>query len=122
MASKYKAERCMAKVVAGMNISLDGFVNDRHGSVESLYPDFEELRNSEVLQQAMQETGAVLMGRRAYDMGNGDFTGYEFQTPIFVLTHHPPEKAAKGENDKLKFNFVTDGIDSGMKQATAAAG
>ncbi len=34
----------MSKVVVGMTISLDGFVNDSSGSVASLYPDFETLR------------------------------------------------------------------------------
>ena len=62
------------------------------------------------------------MGRRAYDMAEGDFTGYEFQVPIFVLTHHVPEKVAKGENGNLRFTFVTDGIESAIEQAKAAAG
>src|SRR5687768_1035024 len=111
----------MGKVVIGMTISLDGFVNDRNGSVEKLYPDFEEMKKSEVLQRAMRDTGAVVMGRHSYDMAEGDFTGYEFQTPIFVLTHHPPEQAAKGENDKLRFIFVADGIESAVRQAKTAA-
>ncbi len=55
-------------------------------------------------------------------MGEGDFTGYGFQVPIFVLTHHPPEQAARGENDQLTFTFVTDGIESAIEQARAAAG
>lgn len=29
----------MAKVILGMTMSLDGFINDRNGSVEALYPD-----------------------------------------------------------------------------------
>ncbi len=29
----------MAKVLLGMTMSLDGFINDRHGSVDRLYPD-----------------------------------------------------------------------------------
>jgi hypothetical protein len=37
--------------------------------------------------------------------------------PIFVLTHDVLEKVAKGENGKLKFNFVTDGIESAMEKA-----
>jgi hypothetical protein len=57
------------------------------------------------------------MGRRAYDMAEGDVTDYEFQVPIFVLTHDVLEKVAKGENGKLKFNFVTDGIESAIEKA-----
>ena len=112
----------MGKVVGGMTISLDGFVNDRNGSVSKLYPDLNELRQTELLQQSIRTTGAVVMGRHAYDMANGDFTGYEYQVPIFVLTHHVPEKAAKGEKGQFKFNFITDGIESAVEQAKAAAG
>ena len=112
----------MAKVVGGMVISLDGFVNDRAGSVALLYPDMEGMQESEQLQEAIQTTGAVVMGRHSYDMANGDFTGYEFQTPIFVLTHHVPERVAKGENENLKFHFVTDGVENAIAQAKKAAG
>ncbi|HEY8786473.1 MAG TPA: hypothetical protein VIN63_08360 [Candidatus Limnocylindria bacterium] len=57
----------MAKVIVGMTISLDGFVNDRNGSVA--------LGKTEILQEAIADTGAVVMGSRAYEMANGDFTG-----------------------------------------------
>lgn len=112
----------MGKVVAGMAMSLDGFINDRNGSVGRLYPDLDALRKTDILQEAIRTTGAVVIGRRAYDMADGDFTGYEFQVPIFVLTHAAPQKVAKGENGKLKFTFVTDGIESAIRQAKAAAG
>ena len=62
------------------------------------------------------------MGRRAYDMAEGDLTGYEYQVPIFVLTHHIPEQQIKGENDQLRVMFVTNGIQSAIAQAKAAAG
>jgi dihydrofolate reductase len=103
----------MAKVIAGMTLSLDGFVNDRNGSVERLYLDLEALRKTEFLQEVIASTGAVVMGRRAYDMANGDFSGYESQVPIFVVTHHPPAKTAKGENDKLQLAFVDDQVRPG---------
>ena len=80
----------MVKVVVGMTMSLDGFVNDRQGSVELLYPDLEALRETQVMQEAMRDTGAVVMGRRAFEMAEDpdSFAGnYEFQVPIFVLTH-----------------------------------
>jgi dihydrofolate reductase len=112
----------MAKVIGGMAMSLDGFVNDRDGSVERLYADFEALRESEVMQQSMATTGAVIMGRRSYEMGQGDYTGYEYQVPIFVVTHEAPNTVAKGENDQLSFTFVTDGVESAVAQARAAAG
>lgn len=61
----------MAKVLLGMTMSLDGFINDRHGSVERLYPDLAALRETEALQGLIATTGAVVMGRRAYDMRRG---------------------------------------------------
>lgn len=111
----------MSKVIVGMTLSLDGFVNDRHGSVDRLYPDLAALRKTEVLREAIANTGAVVMGRQAYEMANGDFTGYEFQVPIFVITHHPPKEAARGENARLSFTFVGD-VDGAIRKAKEAAG
>ena len=37
------------------------------------------------------------------------------------MTHHVPANPPKG-NDKLSFTFVTDGIESAVRQAKAAAG
>lgn len=112
----------MARVIAGMTMSLDGFVSDRNGEVGRLYPDMEAMQQTEQLQEAIRSTGAVVMGRRSYEMGNGDFTGYEFQVPIFVHTHEAPAQVAKGENDTLTFTFVTEGIERVINQAKAAAG
>ena len=112
----------MAKVVVGMTTSLDGFVNDRNGSVERLYPDLEALAKTEFLKEVIAYTGAVVMGRRAYDMGNGDFTGYEFQVPIFVVTHRPPKEAPKGQNANLSITFVTEGTETAVQKAKEAAG
>lgn len=67
---------------------------------------FDELHKSEILHEVIKSTGAVILGRHSYDMANGDFTGYEFQVPIFVVTSNLPEKVAKGENEKLSFTFV----------------
>src|SRR5215472_12324497 len=100
----------MGKVIVGATMSLDWFMSDRDGDVGRLYPDLEALRKTEMLQEEIRMTGAVVMGRRAYDMGEGDFTDYEYQVPIFVLTHAVPKKVAKGENDQLTVTFVADGI------------
>jgi dihydrofolate reductase len=112
----------MGKVIVGTTMSLDGFMNDRTGSLAPLYPDLSQLRETEMLQESMQSTGAVVMGRHAYDLADGDFTGYEYQVPIFVLTHHPPQQIAKGQNDQLTITFVTNGVESAIEQAKAAAG
>src|SRR5215207_4419049 len=106
-----------------MTMSLDGFINDQNGSVASLYPDLEELQNTEPLQEAIKTTGAVVMGWHAFAMAeNPDlYAGnYEFQVPIFVLTHEPPKKHPKETRD-LTFTFVTEGIKNAIEQAKAAA-
>jgi dihydrofolate reductase len=71
---------------------------------------------------AIAQTGAVLMGRRTFEMADPDsYVGnYEFQVSIFVLTHRPPHVAPK-EDEHLTFTFVTDGVESAVAQAKAAA-
>lgn len=105
-------------------MSLDGFVNDADGSVDKLYSDFTELHDVPTFQKMIEDTGAVIMGRNVYEMADPFSWAtdeYEFQTPIFVLTHNPPEKYPPG-NGKLSFIFVTDGIESAISQAKKAAG
>src|SRR5918994_7460868 len=113
----------VGKVIAGMTMSLDGFVADVDGNVDRLYADFAELRGSSSMADAIAETGAVLMGRKTFEMGDPDsYVGeYEFQVPIFVLTHHPPQIPPK-QDDRLTFTFVRDGVASAVAQARAAAG
>ena len=111
----------MGNVIVGATLSLDGFMSDRHGDVSRLYPDFEALHQTEMLQEEIRTTGAVVMGRHAYDMAQGDLTGYEYQVPIFVLTHRVPPTGPKGENERLTVTFVTGGIESALAKAKAAA-
>jgi dihydrofolate reductase len=114
----------MAKVIVGATMSLDGFIADSTGSLELLYPALEALHDMEPLREAMQNTGAAVIGRHAYAMAEDPdwYTGnYEFQVPIFVLTHHPPTRHPK-QTEHLTFTYVTDGIESAIRQAKAAAG
>jgi dihydrofolate reductase len=114
----------MGKIILGMTMSLDGFINEPNGSVASLYPDFAELRHTAALQEAIQNTGAVVMGRHTYAMADDPdayVDTYEFQVPIFVLTKHPPKELPK-QSDQLTFTFVTEGIERALTQAKAAAG
>jgi dihydrofolate reductase len=113
----------MAKVIVGMTISLDGFVADQSGSVSRLYPDLASLRDTPYMNAIVEETGAVLMGKRTFEMGDPDsYVGnYEFQVPIFVVTHEPPQVRPK-QDEHLTFTFVTDGVESAVAQATTAAG
>jgi dihydrofolate reductase len=112
----------MSKVIVGTTMSLDGFVANRNGDELVLYPDLEAFTKTAMFQQQILTTGAAVMGRHTYDRAQGDMTGYEFQIPIFVLTHQPPKQGPKGQNDKLKVTFVTDGIESVLEKAKAAAG
>jgi dihydrofolate reductase len=61
------------------------------------------------------------MGRGAYDLGD-QFDGFA-DTPYkcvhIVLTHETPKKPTKGDTT---FVFVSDGIESALAQARAAAG
>lgn len=104
-------------------MSLDGFINDKNGNVGELYTDFAELTVLPSFQETIEQTGAVVMGRRAFEMGEPDdyAESYEFQVPIFVLTHHPPEKHPR-ESETLTFTFVTEGVESAIRQAKEAAG
>lgn len=114
----------MGKVIVRMTISLDGFVNDRFGEVTRLYPDLAALRKTEMLVESIRTTGAVLMGRRAYEMADPDsydWDDYEFQVPIFVLTHRVPERIPR-ENGKLTLTFVTGGVECAIAKAKKAAG
>jgi dihydrofolate reductase len=64
------------------------------------------------------------MGCNSFTMADDPDTiadNYEYQVPIFVLTHTPPKKKPR-ENNHLTFTFTTDGIESGISQAKSAAG
>jgi dihydrofolate reductase len=114
----------MTGVIAGMTLSLDGYVADRQGSVDRLYSDFDALQGSAWLEEIVAGTGSVLMGMRTFEMAGDPDTyadTYEFQVPIVVLTHHPPAIAPK-QNERLTFTFITDGVDSAVAVATEAAG
>ncbi|GIH06482.1 hypothetical protein Rhe02_45490 [Rhizocola hellebori] len=73
----------------------------------------------EVLDEIFTASGAHIVGRRMFDVVEG--WGYQnpFQAPCFVLTHRV--------DDELRalaptFTFVTDGIESALRQARAVAG
>ncbi|NGO42759.1 dihydrofolate reductase family protein [Streptomyces ureilyticus] len=81
----------------------------------------EENRDSELMREWFDATGAVVMGRMMYDTGE-EFWGDNppFRAPVFVLTHRPRPTLVK--EGGTTFTFVTDGIHSALDQAKAAAG
>jgi dihydrofolate reductase len=114
----------MGKLVLGMTMSLDGFINDPNGSVAALYPDLDAWRETIPGKESIENTGLVVMGRNSFDMAEDPdwfADNYEYQVPSFVLTCNPPKKMPM-QTDDLPIAFITDGIQSATQQAKAAAG
>jgi dihydrofolate reductase len=61
-----------------------------------------------------------VLGRRMFENADGWGDNPPFHVPVFVLTHEPREQLAK--DGGTTFTFVTDGIESALQQAKAAAG
>jgi dihydrofolate reductase len=77
-------------------------------------------RNAELFEELVESTGAVVTGRRTYDITNGwAGNGPLPRLPLFVVTHRVPEHVPQGES---RYTFVTDGVASAIEQAKAAAG
>jgi dihydrofolate reductase len=131
----------MSKVIADISMSLDGYVTapgvDReHGlgiGGEAIHAwVLEEPRSpvdEAVLARSFEQTGAVVMGRRLYDIVDGphgwnDEVGYGHDQnqsaapPCYVVTHEPPAQVRL----RSRFRFVTDGVAAAIEQARAAAG
>jgi dihydrofolate reductase len=76
--------------------------------------------SAEVFESLVEETGAVVTGRRTYDItngwnGNGPLPG----RPLFVVTHRVPGKVPTGE---ARYTFVTGGVAEAVTRAGEAAG
>jgi dihydrofolate reductase len=129
----------MAKVIAGITMSLDGYItgpNDRLGT--GLGDDGERLHNwvfggpwtydgprgtpldvdQGYLDDVFGAAGAWIVGRTMHDVvdGWGDDPG--FGVPVFVVTHRAREAVVKGDTT---FEFVTRGIVDALARARAAA-
>jgi dihydrofolate reductase len=74
--------------------------------------------------------GATIMGRNTFSPTRGPWPNLEwrgwwgedppFHRPIFVLTHH--ERPSFDTEGGTTFHFVTDGVESALRQARIAAG
>ena len=125
----------MGQVVAEMSMSLDGYVADANDGIEEVFawfmggdhvvesknPDLsfemQDDSSNEIWEEALNNTGAVLTGRRTFDLAGGWSGGHPMGVPVFVLTHNPPDGY-----DDAPLIFVTDGIESAVEQAKATAG
>ena len=128
------------KVVAGLSMSLDGFIagpndgprnplGDGGGRLfdwwtagtERLGPDdrFKPPAKSRAVVKEMFECGAIITGRRTFDIANGWGGHHPVGVPFFLLTHKPPKKhVGPGTGGTV----VMDGIESALEQARAVAG
>jgi dihydrofolate reductase len=124
----------MGKVIFDITASLDGFVAGPNDSPENpmgdggmrlfdwYFSDSETSRSPEFIEaeirdQAVQTVGAILSGRRTYDNAHGWNGEHPLHVPVFVVTHHAPEGVGA-----FKGAFITDGVESALTQAQAAAG
>jgi dihydrofolate reductase len=76
--------------------------------------------DDEVMNEAFERAGAVVVGRRMFDNAQGWGENPPFHKPVFVLTHEPRGTISK--EGGTTFTFVNDGIESALEQARAAAG
>jgi dihydrofolate reductase len=76
--------------------------------------------DSELMAQAVQGVGAIVMGRRMFDLGE-PYWGEDppFRVPVFVVTHEPREAVVRGDTT---FAFVTGGPEGALDLAREAAG
>jgi dihydrofolate reductase len=107
----------MCKTVLYIATSLDGYIagqNDEIGWLD---------RYSNVdfgLKEFLSRVGAIIMGRRSYDIGVEQkwFSRFNYGVPIFVVSHEQPVSI----NKDAEFIFVTEGIEAAHRQAKSKAG
>jgi dihydrofolate reductase len=144
----------MGKLAVDISMSLDGFVAGPNPTLErplgdggeSLHewalvleswrrphglPGGETNASTRVVEESLETTGAVVMGRRMFSGGEGPWEddpnadawwgdNPPFHVPVFVLTHHARETVTK--DGGTRFAFVTEGIEAALEEARAAAG
>ena len=125
----------MSKIVAIMSMSLDGYVADPNDGVAEVFDWYTSgdvafetggsdsmtftvsAPSAEHLRGLASELGAMLTGRRTFDVAGG-WGGNHAWGPAFVLTHRVPEGWPRPGST---VHFVTDGVESAVEQARAAA-
>jgi dihydrofolate reductase len=127
----------MSKVVAIMSMSLDGFVADAEDGVAEVFDWYAQSGGVEIytggsapmtfrmsepsaghFRDLTSGLGAVLTGRRTFEVADG-WGGNHGWGPAFVLTHEVPDGWPRPDST---VHFVTDGLESAVDQAKAAAG
>jgi dihydrofolate reductase len=106
----------MAKTLLYIATSLDGYVAGPNDEVEWL----NRYNNVDFgLEEFLSRVGAIIMGRRSYDMGVELkwFSQFNYGVPIFVVSHDQPTSI----NKDAEFIFVTDGIETAHRKAKSKA-
>ena len=86
------------KVVVNRSMSLDGFIAGPGHAMNWIF----DFMAPDAFPEIAAATGAMLVGRRTYEVGNRMEAGrergsgssgetYPFSGPVFVLTHEPPD-------------------------------
>ena len=126
----------MSKVVALMSMSLDGYVADANDGVAEVFDWYfsgdvdvptasgssgmtfrVSAPSADHLRGLIAEVGAMLTGRRTFERADG-WGGQHAFGPAFVVTHQVPDGWPRPGST---VQFVTDGIESAVAQAKAAA-
>lgn len=130
----------MGDVVVALTMSLDGFIagsddgpglplgrgGERLFAWMSAGPESNRVEerlappdaSRVVVDEWMTEAGAMISGRRTFDIADGWKDGHPVDAPIFVLTHDAP---TRGEWSP-RVSFVTDGLERALELAQEAAG
>jgi dihydrofolate reductase len=105
------------KVVVNRSMSVDGFIAGPDDAMDWVF-DFVA---PDEFPEIAAATGAMLVGRRTYEVGNRMNAGkergsYPFSGPVFVLTHEPPDPPDPA------VTFLTGDIGEAVATALDAAG
>jgi dihydrofolate reductase len=128
----------MTKVIANMSMSLDGFIADPQDGIEHVFgwfgngdvetPTADEqftFRTTEAsaarLRWGLANIGAIVCGRRLFDLTGGWGGRHGMGAPVWVVTHSVPTDWVQAHPD-APFTFVTDGLAGAVEQAKTAAG
>ncbi|MFT4147199.1 MAG: dihydrofolate reductase family protein [Micrococcaceae bacterium] len=109
----------MGKVILHVIMSLDGFMADKHDSVDW---SFQYGAPSNLVDEVKDSAGAIVLGKRTYDgsIANGHPPyGGSLKVPLFVVTSKAHDSV---QYKDLTFSFVTEGVEQAVTQAKAAAG
>jgi dihydrofolate reductase len=105
-------------VVWHIVMSLDGFIAGPDDDTQWIFEVFE---GSDTVDEMARTTGAIIMGRRTYEVEDRDRPGIyggAWKGSLFVLTHEAPTEVP----DWMTGTFVDDGIEDAVAKAKAAAG